>query len=125
MVAAARTGGLGHGSGSLRPNRPHHTGQPIRASRYFRAGRPPGPRARIIRPVTGPQPATPLRLVILDMDGVLYRGDQPIPGAADLARRLHGAGVEVRYATNNSMFTRAAYAERLRSMASPRRPTRS
>ena len=60
--------------------------------------------------------ATRLRLVILDMDGVLYRGDQPIPGAADLARRLHEVGMEVRYATNNSMFTRAEYAERLRSM---------
>lgn len=57
-----------------------------------------------------------LRLVILDMDGVLYRGDQPIPGAAEFAKRLHDAGALVRYATNNSMFTRAVYADRLRSM---------
>jgi 4-nitrophenyl phosphatase len=62
------------------------------------------------------RPRQPLRLVILDMDGVLYRGEEPIPGASDLARRLHRAGLQVRYATNNSMFTRAAYAERLRSM---------
>lgn len=66
--------------------------------------------------MSGPKPATRLRLVILDMDGVLYRGDQPIPGAAELAQRLHDAGAQVRYATNNSMFTRAAYADRLTSM---------
>jgi 4-nitrophenyl phosphatase len=57
-----------------------------------------------------------LRLVILDMDGVLYRGDEPVPGGAELARRLHQAGVTVRYATNNSMFTRDQYVERLRGM---------
>jgi 4-nitrophenyl phosphatase len=50
------------------------------------------------------------------MDGVLYRGDQPIAGAAELVRQLHQAGVAVRYATNNSMFTRQAYADRLRAM---------
>jgi 4-nitrophenyl phosphatase len=57
-----------------------------------------------------------LRLVIFDMDGVLYRGDRPVPGAADLVRRLHESGVSVRYATNNSMFTREAYARRLSEM---------
>lgn len=61
-------------------------------------------------------PGGALRLVILDMDGVLYRGDEAVPGAADLVRRLHAAGVIVRYATNNSMFTRDAYAQRLRGM---------
>jgi 4-nitrophenyl phosphatase len=60
-----------------------------------------------------------LRLVILDMDGVLYRGDQTLPGAADLVRRIREAGVEVRYATNNSMFTRQSYAHRLREMGIP------
>jgi len=55
--------------------------------------------------------------VILDMDGVLYRGDQPIPGAADLARHLKEAGLEVRYATNNSMFTRVEYVARLAEMS--------
>jgi 4-nitrophenyl phosphatase len=54
--------------------------------------------------------------VILDMDGVLYRGDHPVPGAANLVGLLHEAGVLVRYATNNSMFTRAEYVERLRTM---------
>jgi 4-nitrophenyl phosphatase len=58
----------------------------------------------------------PLRLVILDMDGVLYRGEEPIHGATGLVRNLHAAGLVVRYATNNSMFTRRAFAERLRGM---------
>jgi 4-nitrophenyl phosphatase len=71
---------------------------------------------RIIDPVTPPPPHRTLRLVILDMDGVLYRGEQPIPGATVLVQRLHGAGLAVRYATNNSMFTRETYAERLRGM---------
>jgi 4-nitrophenyl phosphatase len=50
------------------------------------------------------------------MDGVLYRGDQPVPGAAELVGALHDAGLLVRYATNNSMFTRDEYAGRLRGM---------
>lgn len=53
------------------------------------------------------------------MDGVLYRGDRPIPGAANLVGLLHEAGVSVRYATNNSMFTRGQYAERLTDMGIP------
>ena len=57
-----------------------------------------------------------LRLVILDLDGVVYRGDRPVEGAVELVGRLHAAGLLVRYATNNSMSTRSAYAERLRGM---------
>jgi 4-nitrophenyl phosphatase len=69
----------------------------------------------MIRPVSAAhQPA--LRLVILDMDGVLYRGEEPVPGAVALVQRLHGAGLLVRYATNNSMFTRSAYVSRLAGM---------
>jgi HAD superfamily hydrolase (TIGR01457 family) len=53
------------------------------------------------------------RLVIFDLDGVVYRGDQAVPGAAALVNALHQRGVLVRFATNNSMATRAAYVERL------------
>jgi 4-nitrophenyl phosphatase len=58
-------------------------------------------------------PAHPPRLVIFDLDGVVYRGDEAVPGAAGLVNALHGRGVLVRFATNNSMATRAAYVERL------------
>jgi HAD superfamily hydrolase (TIGR01450 family) len=75
------------------------------------AGRGIAP-ARIIRPMPTP-PAPSPRLVIFDLDGVVYRGPEPVPGAADLVAALRSAGVAVRFATNNSMATRAAYAARL------------
>ena len=56
------------------------------------------------------------RLVIFDLDGVVYRGDRPVAGAAELIRRLHDAGTLVRYATNNSTVTRRDYVARLERM---------
>jgi 4-nitrophenyl phosphatase len=60
-----------------------------------------------------------LRLVIFDLDGVIYRGDEPIRGARELVAWLHARGVGVRFATNNSMVTRAGYVERLGVMGIP------
>jgi phosphoglycolate/pyridoxal phosphate phosphatase family enzyme len=60
-----------------------------------------------------------VRLVIFDLDGVVYRGHEPIDGAADLVGFLHGAGVAVRYATNNSMVARSGYVDRLAGMGIP------
>lgn len=60
-------------------------------------------------------PRTP-RLVIFDLDGVVYRGDRPVDRAAALIDALHAAGALVRFATNNSMATRDAYVERLAAM---------
>ena len=57
-----------------------------------------------------------LRLVIFDLDGVIYRGRQPVPGAAALVGALRGAGLLIRFATNNSMATRAMYVPRLVEM---------
>ena len=57
-----------------------------------------------------------VRLVIFDLDGVVYRGAEPIPGAAGLVDWLHAEGVLVRFATNNSMVARAGYVERLAAM---------
>ena len=56
------------------------------------------------------------RLVIFDLDGVVYRGRQPIEGAAALAGLLRRSGALVRFATNNSMATRATYVQRLSGM---------
>jgi HAD superfamily hydrolase (TIGR01450 family) len=53
------------------------------------------------------------RLVIFDLDGVIYRGAQPIAGASEMVAAVRAAGARVRFATNNSMATRAAYVERL------------
>ena len=57
-----------------------------------------------------------VRLVIFDLDGVVYRGHEPIPGARELVDFLHGAGVAVRFATNNSMVARSGYVARLGAM---------
>ncbi|MDQ2689085.1 MAG: HAD family hydrolase, partial [Chloroflexota bacterium] len=60
-----------------------------------------------------------VRLVIFDLDGVIYRGTDPIPGARELVAWLHATGTAVRFATNNSMVTRAGYVERLAAMGIP------
>jgi 4-nitrophenyl phosphatase len=57
-----------------------------------------------------------LRLVIIDLDGVMYRGRQPVPGAAALVQALRRRGLLIRFATNNSMATRATYVSRLVEM---------
>lgn len=54
-----------------------------------------------------------VRLVILDLDGVVYRGDRAVDGAAGAVEALERAGIAVRYATNNSTVDRAAYVARL------------
>jgi HAD superfamily hydrolase (TIGR01450 family) len=58
---------------------------------------------------TAPRPS----LVIFDLDGVVYRGQEPIAGATGLVAGLRDRGRQVRFATNNSMATRQAYVERL------------
>lgn len=57
--------------------------------------------------------------MIFDLDGVIYRGRQPVPGAAGLVAALRQAGLLVRFATNNSMATRALYVPRLVEMGIP------
>jgi len=63
-----------------------------------------------------------LRLVIFDLDGVMYRGRQPVPGAAALVAALRKRGLLIRFATNNSMATRAMYVPRLVEMGVPVEP---
>ncbi len=58
----------------------------------------------------------PLRLVIFDLDGVVYRGGEPVPGSADLVAELHATHTLVRFATNNSTATRDEYVDRLRRL---------
>ena len=66
-----------------------------------------------------PRPPRRPRLVIFDLDGVVYRGLDPVPGAAELINDLHRRRVRVRYATNNSLASREAYVERLGAMGIP------
>jgi HAD superfamily hydrolase (TIGR01450 family) len=41
-------------------------------------------------------------LIIFDLDGVVYLGSEPIPGAADAINRLHAEHRALAYATNNA-----------------------
>lgn len=51
--------------------------------------------------------------LICDLDGVLYRGSQVVPGAPEAVARLQDRGVRVLFCSNNSNPTRAAYLEKL------------
>jgi HAD superfamily hydrolase (TIGR01450 family) len=49
----------------------------------------------------------------LDLDGVVWLGASPIPGAADAIARLRAAGERVAFVTNNSFGRRADVADKL------------
>ena len=51
---------------------------------------------------------------LIDLDGTLYVGDEPVPGAAEAVGRLRKRGVPYRFVTNTTSRPRAALAERLR-----------
>lgn len=57
-----------------------------------------------------------MRGVLLDLDGVLYVGEEPVPGAAEAVARLTTDGVPVRYLTNTTSRPRGAIVERLAAM---------
>jgi 4-nitrophenyl phosphatase len=55
----------------------------------------------------------PFKLGIFDLDGTLFRGEEPIPGAARVLENLRARGIFIRYLTNNSSQTRETYAAKL------------
>lgn len=59
---------------------------------------------------------------LLDMDGVLVRGGQPIPGSVNYVARLVADGKPFQIFTNNSRFTPEDHAERLRAVGFPVQP---
>ena len=48
-----------------------------------------------------------------DLDGVIWLGDQPIPGSADAVNHLIGSGESVAFVTNNSFGRRSSVIEKL------------
>jgi phospholysine phosphohistidine inorganic pyrophosphate phosphatase len=54
--------------------------------------------------------------VLLDLDGVVYAGDAPVPGAAATIAWLSREGVPYRYVTNTTSRPRRAIVEKLRRM---------
>jgi len=58
-------------------------------------------------------------LLLVDLDGVVYRGPVPIPGMPQLLTRRVAAGDTVVYVTNNSRWHRSEYQARLEGMGAP------
>ena len=52
----------------------------------------------------------------LDMDGTVYHGERPIPGAREFISRLNAEGIPFRFITNNSSHPKRFYADRLKRM---------
>jgi len=59
---------------------------------------------------------------LLDMDGVLVRGGQPIEGSIEYVAALVATGKPFQIFTNNSRFTPEDHAERLRAVGFPVSP---
>jgi len=61
-------------------------------------------------------------LLLVDLDGVVYRGADPVPGVAAVLADRVARGDDVVYVTNNSMHYRADYQARLSAMGAPVTP---
>ena len=65
-----------------------------------------------------------LRAIMLDMDGVLYRGDTAIAGARELLEFLRLRGIPSLFLTNNSSLTPQDYVTKLARMGIQTTPDR-
>lgn len=63
-------------------------------------------------------------LLLVDLDGVVYRGSEAVPGMPQLLTRREAAGDIIVYVTNNSRWHRSEYRERLLGMGAPAAPER-
>jgi 4-nitrophenyl phosphatase len=62
---------------------------------------------------------SPVMLLFVDLDGVVFRGREPVPGVAAVLADRAARGDIVMYVTNNSMHYRADYVPRLLAMGAP------
>jgi 4-nitrophenyl phosphatase len=68
------------------------------------------------------RPWPDVHALILDMDGTVYRGDAPIPGAFEALARCRENDVPVLFVTNNSTKSREEFAAKLTRMGHPTEP---
>jgi glycerol 3-phosphatase-2 len=61
-------------------------------------------------------------LLLVDLDGVVYRGAQPVPGMPQLLARRAARGDRIMYVTNNSRWHRDEYRARLEALHVPLGP---
>ncbi|MBN1314663.1 MAG: HAD family hydrolase [Anaerolineales bacterium] len=59
---------------------------------------------------------------ILDMDGVIWRGSNPLPGIANFFSTLRRLGIPFVFATNNSTLTAEQYVKKISNMGIEVRP---
>ena len=64
----------------------------------------------------------PYDAVLFDLDGVLYRGPEPVPGAPETVAELRRLGRHLAFVTNNSSRTPLDVAAHLRSVGIPAEP---
>lgn len=57
-----------------------------------------------------------IEALLLDLSGVLYDGDTPIPGAREVVAQAQQRGLVLRFVTNTSQKTRASVLEHLRAL---------
>jgi HAD superfamily hydrolase (TIGR01458 family) len=57
-----------------------------------------------------------VRAVLIDLDGVLYVEDEPVPGAHEAVERLRDGGRVLRFVTNTTSRSRPATLEKLRRL---------
>ena len=62
------------------------------------------------------------RAVVSDLDGTVYRGGRPLPGAVEALACVRAAGIRVLFVSNNPTRTAAAYAERLHGIGVAAQP---
>ena len=63
--------------------------------------------------VDRPEDLAKVELLVCDVDGVVYRGSQGIPGAGEALASLERMGVELLFATNNATKTGLEAADRI------------
>lgn len=60
-----------------------------------------------------------VRALLIDLDGVLYVEDDPIPGAVEAVAALREAGVGLRFVTNTTQRSHARTLEKLQGLGMP------
>ena len=63
-----------------------------------------------------------LRGVVLDLDGTVYHGENPLPGAAAAVDRVRDRGLSLCFFSNNPLYDGERYVERLQGMGVNARP---
>jgi 4-nitrophenyl phosphatase len=66
--------------------------------------------------MTDPFPFPRIRAILIDLDGVLFRGNTALPAASDFIQFLREQGIAFRLITNNATLTPSQYVAKLHSI---------